>query len=176
MATSVVAAGKVRVARNKGEQLKPGMLLDPAGRPTTDPNALYQRPRGALLPFAEHKGYALAFICEILAGAVAGGRTMRPENQPLDSVTNGMLSVVIDPSRLVDRAWMLDEIRAMTAYVTASPPSKAGAPVLIPGDPERQSRTVRLREGIPVDAETWREIAAAARRFNTLVPDREGDG
>src|SRR5262249_25149470 len=32
MATSVIAMGKVRVARNKGEQLKPGTLLDGEGR------------------------------------------------------------------------------------------------------------------------------------------------
>jgi uncharacterized oxidoreductase len=58
MATSVIAMGKVRVARNKGEQLKPGILLDGAGKPMTD--------RG------EHKGYALAFVCEMLAGALCG--------------------------------------------------------------------------------------------------------
>jgi uncharacterized oxidoreductase len=41
MATSVVAMGKVRVARNKGEQMKPGILIDGEGRPTTDPGAMY---------------------------------------------------------------------------------------------------------------------------------------
>ena len=35
--------------------------------------------------------------------------------------------------------------------------------VLVPGDPERISRERRLREGIPIDATTWREIGEAAR-------------
>jgi hydroxycarboxylate dehydrogenase B len=169
MATSRIAMGKVRVARNKGETIAPDTLLDTDGNPTTDPHVMYRRPRGALLTFGEHKGYALAFICEMLAGAVTGSGTMRPERQDAESVTNGMLMIVIDPSRLVDRAWMLDEIAAMTAYVTNSPPRRPDEPVLIPGDPERANRARRLKEGVPIDDETWREIAAAARAVNVLV-------
>jgi hydroxycarboxylate dehydrogenase B len=169
MATSRIAMGKVRVARNKGQQIAADTLLDEAGEATTDPHVMYRRPRGALMTFGEHKGYALAFICEMLAGAVTGSGTMRPERQDAESVTNGMLLIVIDPARLVDRAWLIDEIAAMTAYVTASPPRLAGEPVLIPGDPERASRAARLKDGVPIDDETWREIAAAARTVNVLV-------
>jgi uncharacterized oxidoreductase len=169
MATSLIAMGKVRVARNKGEELKPGTILDQEGQPSVDPAVMYQQPRGALITFAEHKGYALAFICEILAGAVGGGRTMRPEHQDNGTTTNGMFMVVIDTSHLVDRAWMLDEIKAMTEYVTASPRRNADEPVLIPGDPERLSRAKRIAEGVPIDEETWREIAEAARGVNVRV-------
>ena len=169
MATSVIAMGKVRVARNKGEQLKPGTILDGAGRPTTDPAAMYGQPRGALRTFGEHKGYALAFVCEMLAGALCGSGTMRPERQGKGTATNGMLTIVIDPSRLIDREWLREEIAAMTPYITASPPANPDEPVLIPGDPERASRARRLAEGIPVDDETWRELAAAARTVNVLV-------
>jgi uncharacterized oxidoreductase len=169
MATSAIAMGKVRVARNKGDQLKPGILIDGAGRPTTDPGAMYRQPRGALMTIGEHKGYALAFICEMLAGALCGSGTMRPERQGAGTATNGMLTIVIDPSRLIDRNWLRDEIAAMTAYITASPPQNPDEPVLIPGDPERQMRARRLADGVPIDDETWREVAAAARTVNVLV-------
>ena len=169
MATSRIAMGKVRVARNKGEEIAPDTLLDPDGKPTTDPHVMYRRPRGALMTFGEHKGYALAFICEMLAGAVTGSGTMRPERQDAESVTNGMLTIVIDPARLTDQAWMKDEIAAMAAYITGSPPRKAGEPVLIPGDPERAKRAQRLKAGVPIDDETWREIALAARGVNVLI-------
>jgi hydroxycarboxylate dehydrogenase B len=169
MATSAIAMGKVRVARNKGEQLKPGILIDGDGKPTTDPGAMYRQKRGALLTIGEHKGYALAFVCEMLAGALCGSGTMRPERQGAGTATNGMLTIVIDPSRLIDLAWLKDEIAAMTAYITASPPQDPALPVLIPGDPERQTRARRLAEGVPIDEETWREIAEAARGVNVLV-------
>ena len=57
----------------------------------------------------------------------------------------------------------------MAGYITASPPRKAGEPVLIPGDPERANREKRLRDGVPIDDETWREIALAARGVNVLI-------
>ena len=169
MATSVVAMGKVRVARNKGEQMKPGMLLDGEGKPTTDPGAMYGQQRGALLTVGEHKGYALAFVCEMLAGALCGSGTMRPERQGRNTATNGMLMIVIDPSRLVDREWLREEIAAMTAYITASPPRNPDEPVLIPGDPERLTRAERIKNGVPIDDETWRELTVAARGVNVLV-------
>lgn len=162
MATSKVAMGKVRVAKNRGTPLAPGLVLDAAGRPSTDPRVMFENPTGAILPLAEHKGYALAFICELLAGAVGGGGTLRPQNQGQDTITNSMLAIVLDPTRLVERAWLEAEIAAITAYVTASPPRSAQEPVLIPGDPERHARVERIREGIPLDDETWSEIVAAA--------------
>ncbi|MBV9816505.1 MAG: malate/lactate/ureidoglycolate dehydrogenase [Alphaproteobacteria bacterium] len=173
MATSVIAMGKVRVARNKGEQLKPGILLDGEGRPTTDPAAMYRQPRGALRTFGEHKGYALAFVCEMLAGALCGSGTMRPERQGSGTATNGMLTIIIDPSRLIDREWLRAEIAAMTAYITASPPSRPDEPVLIPGDPERLMRAERLENGMPIDDETWRELTEAARGINVLIETRQ---
>src|SRR6266446_5101724 len=59
MATSAVAMGKVRVARNEGKQVAEGILIDPTGQPTRDPHVMYSEPRGALRPFGGHKGYAL---------------------------------------------------------------------------------------------------------------------
>ena len=60
MTTSVVAEGKVRVKRNRGEPTPRGWIIDNKGRPTTDPNDLYGPPRGGILPFggqSGHKGY-----------------------------------------------------------------------------------------------------------------------
>ena len=169
MATSVVALGKVRVARNKGQQLDAAILLDANGHPTTDPGTMFRQPRGALMTFGEHKGYALAFICEILGGALTGGGTMRPENQAAATTTNGMLTILLDPSHLVERSWLAGEIKAMTDYVTASPPINPGEKVLIPGDPERQSRLWRIAAGIPIDDETWRELIEAAKNLDVPI-------
>ena len=163
MATSVIAQGKVRVARNKGERLAPGVLIDGDGRPTTDPNALFRQPMGAILPFAEHKGYGMALLSELMAGVLSGGQTCRPEtDHEQDTILNNMLSIIMDPMRLVSREFYDGEVDATVAHVKASPPMDPDEPVLIPGDPERASLAVRSRDGIPVDDETWRELEAAA--------------
>src|SRR5258706_5588901 len=98
-ATSRIAMAKVRVAMNRGEQLKPDTLLNHHGDPTTDPTTLFAEPHGAILPFGEHKGYGLAVICEILGGALSGGLTLhvKPASR---QIINNMLSIVIDPQRL----------------------------------------------------------------------------
>jgi len=163
MATSKLAVGKVRVAANQGQKLAPGVLIDSAGRPTTDPQALFEAPSGALLPLAEHKGYALSFLCELLAGVVAGGGTLKPENQASDTITNAMLAFIVDPDRLVNPDWFRTEIEAIIDYVTASPPVGVSEPVLLPGDPERQQRAKRIAEGVPIDSATWAQISEAAR-------------
>jgi LDH2 family malate/lactate/ureidoglycolate dehydrogenase len=51
----------------------------------------------------------------------------------------------------------------------SSPPQHPNEPVLIPGDPERLTRAERIKNGVPVDDETWRELTLAARGLNVLV-------
>ena len=67
MTSTVVAEGKLAVARNKGEAVAPGTIVDKAGRPTTDPNDFYDG--GALLTIGGHKGFALNVMIDLLSGA-----------------------------------------------------------------------------------------------------------
>ncbi len=100
-ATSQVAAGKVRVANNKKVQMEEGLLIDAAGQPTTDPGVLYNPPYGAILPFGLHKGGGLAVICDLLAGALTGGRTHSPRTiKDGTDIINNMLSIIIDPASM----------------------------------------------------------------------------
>ena len=72
-ATTVVAEGKVRVARAKREALPPGCIVDKEGRPSTDPEDFYAG--GMLLPFGGHKGYGLALGAALLGGLAAIGES-----------------------------------------------------------------------------------------------------
>jgi uncharacterized oxidoreductase len=161
MATSAIAMGKVRVARNEGHLVDAGVLIDQAGKPTRDPGVMYAEPHGALLPFGGHKGYALAVVTELLAGALSGGPTIQPGNPRAGGVINNMFTVLIDPARFAGVDWLRREIDGFVEYVKASPPADPNAPVLVPGDPERLARAERTRTGIEVDATTWEEILAA---------------
>ena len=162
MATSRIALGKVRVAHNEGRQVMPGALIDEMGKPTTDPGVMYREPSGAVLPFGEHKGYGLALICEILAGAVGGAKTIQPANPRDRGILNGMLSFVLDPARLSAGDFIAAEIDAFVDYVRSAPQSDPDLPILMPGEPERIARAARSRDGIYIDATTWAQIGEAA--------------
>jgi uncharacterized oxidoreductase len=161
MATSGVAMGKVLVAKLAGKRLPEGNLIDAQGTPTNDPEVMYQEPRGSLLPFGAHKGYALAVLTELLAGAMSGGGTIQPENPRRGGIVNNMFSIVVDPARLAGVDWMRREIDGFVGYVKASPPADPAKPILVPGDPERLSRAERQRAGVPLDAATWEALVTA---------------
>ncbi|MEE4253580.1 MAG: malate/lactate/ureidoglycolate dehydrogenase [Desulfuromusa sp.] len=171
MATSKIALGKARVALNEGKPVAEGCLLSAEGEPTTDPSTLFNEPRGALTPFGDYKGFGIAFFCEMLAGALTGGGTIQPGNKANGSITNSMITFIVDPAKLVDVEWMKQEIDALTDYVLSSPPVKgAEAPVMIAGTPERLAMEQRQRSGIPIDANTWKELEESARTLG-LDPD-----
>jgi LDH2 family malate/lactate/ureidoglycolate dehydrogenase len=74
MAMSVVSGMKIVQYDKEGKKMPLGWLLDPAGNPTTDPAAFKRGAKdgGALLPFADYKGYALAVMVECLGGVLSG--------------------------------------------------------------------------------------------------------
>jgi uncharacterized oxidoreductase len=168
-ATSRVALGKVRVAYNSRKPMMDGALLDHAGKPTTNPAVMYTEPRGAVLPFGEHKGSGLALVCELLAGAIVGSPSVTSKNPPERGIINGMLSIVIDPARLSTRDSMMAEIDAMIAWVKSAAPSDPDLPVLVAGEPERIARAERMAKGIYVDDETWSQLKAIAERYQIAV-------
>jgi uncharacterized oxidoreductase len=162
MATSQSAVGKVRVAYNSGKPMPAGRLIDHQGRPTTDPKVLFEEPKGALTPAGEHKGWALGFMVEVLAGCLTGGNSFAPESPKTGAIQNNMLSILFDPARLADQSAVTRELEAYVRHMLATPPVDPAAPVLLPGDPERAYLIARRRDGVPVDDGTWAELADAA--------------
>jgi uncharacterized oxidoreductase len=146
------------VARNKGEQVPPGWIVDKLGQPTTDPADFYDG--GALLTVGAHKGSGLSIITDLLAGAVTTGRSSDPDDTIL---RNNMLSIFIAPGVYDPQGGVLREARRLIDWVTASRPALRGQPVLAPGEVERRMRAKRIIEGTPLDDTTWADIVAAAQ-------------
>jgi uncharacterized oxidoreductase len=165
IATSVVAEGKIQIARNRGEQLKPGMVIDGAGRPTTDPATFYGNPPGAIFPFGGHKGSGLSFFCEIFAGSLTGGGSSHPKNPSAIKLVNNMLSIAFDPAAFPSAAFAADVTR-LVDWVKSSSPIEQGGAVLLPGEVEEVTAADRLRGGIPLDDETMRQLRACAERLH----------
>lgn len=72
IAMSKVAGGKLHYAKAKGENIPEGWAIDSLGNPLTDPKLYHKDGGAALLPMAEHKGYGLALLVEILSGVITG--------------------------------------------------------------------------------------------------------
>ncbi len=164
-ATSVVAEGKVRVARNGGKALPPGRILDLNGAPSTNPEDLYAG--GMLLPAAEHKGYCLGLMMDLLGGILTtGGCAVLPIHQ----WGNGVLFTVynIDAFRPLDE--FLAESEQVAALMAATPPRPGVERVLLPGEPEQITAAERLERGIPIDDNTWQQLRAAGEALGVAAP------
>ncbi len=164
MSTCVIAEGKIKVALNKGEELPENAIIDGHGRPTTSPEAFYREPVGAILTISGHKGYGLSVLCEVLAGSLTGGGSSHPDNPNAKGFLNSMMSIYLDPDRLVGDAFAGD-VERLIGWVKASPPLDPGGEILMPGDPEEATRAEREVGGIPLDDMTWTQVLETAQKL-----------
>jgi len=156
-----IAEGKIRVALNRGVSVPENCIIDAEGRPTTDPKVFYANPPGAILSIAGHKGYGLAVLCEVLAGALTGGGCSNPKHA--DRVVNGMFSILLDPSHFQTDEYFAAEIQRFIAWVKSSAKTTPDGAILMPGEIEERTKVQRLRDGIDVDATTWSQIVETAK-------------
>lgn len=170
MATSAVAAGKLKVARARGKAIPVGWILDKDGRPSTDPNDYFAG--GVMLPLGgaeAHKGYALSFVVEALAAILPGlGFGVNPQGPHND----GVFMLVADPDAIRPDGAFKADVGAFARYIKETPPANGFDEVLYPGEVEYKMEQRRRQEGIPVEESTWKSVVAVAERFGLghLVP------
>ena len=171
-ATSTVAEGKVLVAQKGGKKLPADALVGPDGALSTEPGVLYgpvapgelpnpSKGPGAITAMGLHKGSGLSLACELLAGALTGSGPCGPGFD----FHNGMLSIYVDPARLDDGHGWAASVKDYIDFVHACKPADPDAPVLIPGDPERQRAADRRANGLPLPGEAWESILAAGENL-----------
>ena len=164
-ATTTIAGGKVLLARNKGDALPPGCVVDRDGTPSTNPDDYYDG--GALVQFGGHKGYAISLLVEfmgrILGAADDYGDTDRggPMFRRGASFRHvGMSIVAMDPRAFEGRTSAVEKSAKFLRKLRSAPPAIGVSEVMSPGDPERTSRIEREAAGIPIPDEVWDGIQA----------------
>ena len=164
--TAVVASGKIRVLRDRGELLPDGWILDREGRPSNRPEDYYAG--GMLLPAAAHKGYGLCILVELLAGLVTGAGSLAvPESNY--RLGNGMFMQAFDVGAFGSMDDFAALARSLADAVRETPPAEGCEEVLLPGDPERRIAEERIAGGVEVADSTWHAVADAAASVGVAV-------
>ena len=169
MTTSMVAEGKVRVKRNRGEQTPEGWILDADGKRTTDPNAFYGPPTGSILPFggrSGHKGYGLGIIVDLLAGALSGAGTTR---KPGTRIGNAALLIVLDIEQFVPQEEFAHTVTELARFVKSSALMDGFEEIILPGEIEQRQMASRQATGIFIEDETWEQITALGLKFGVGI-------
>ncbi|MDD9975121.1 MAG: Ldh family oxidoreductase [Candidatus Poribacteria bacterium] len=143
MSTAAITNGDLLVAMQGDTPIAEGLAFDPDGAPTTSADAAL---KGSVRPFGGHKGFGLALITQILAGALVNAATIPPPG------TNyGLLIIAIDPTSFVPLGQFKAEVDVLIARVKENQLESGVTEILIPGERAYRQREIHLADGIYLD-------------------------
>ncbi|MDI7260644.1 MAG: Ldh family oxidoreductase [Thermodesulfobacteriota bacterium] len=164
MSTSVVARGKIVLAKEKGEEIPEGWAINKDGEITKDPREALE---GALLPLGGPKGSGLAIMVDLLTGALAGaavGKNVKGTFDMKHEGTKGDLFMAIDPKSFTDFENFLDKVEELKDQIKHSKKAKGVKEILLPGEIEYMTKERREKEGILLTEESYKELIRLAER------------
>ena len=137
MAMSASAMGKIRMAEKLGNNIPDGWAADSEGRPTTDPSEAI---KGMLLAAAGPKGFGLAFMIDLLCGALSSGGVaseVRPLFADLDKPYNcAHFFLAINVSHFRDEDAFKGVIDSLSSDIRNSKPAPGTERIMTPGEPD----------------------------------------
>lgn len=167
-ATTAMSGVKVRNARKYNQQLPPGCAVDKHGKATTDPHRFFDG--GAFVPFGGHKGYALMMAAEYLGGMLGGSDDFVEADQGVPLFRHqGVTMIVFKADMFQPLDAFVRQADEMGRRVRAIAPAEGFEQVLVPGDPEVQTRATRRRQGIPLPDDVWQSVKEAGASVGVRV-------
>jgi LDH2 family malate/lactate/ureidoglycolate dehydrogenase len=164
---SAAAGGKLLMAAKNGEEIPLGWATDSGGRPTTDPQVGFN---GFLLPLGGHKGFGLWLLVDILCGVITGGSFQHQLKSmyryPGDPSNTAHLMIVIKPLALISKQQMKERMSDFINTIKESPMWDPDSEMLLPGEIEYRKEQERRRDGIPIPAALYDELAAIGSELN----------
>jgi ureidoglycolate dehydrogenase (NAD+) len=169
MATSAIPFNYIMNARNENRKIPDDVAYDEVGNPTEDPQAV-----AALRPMAEHKGYALAFMIDLLCGPLNGmpwGPNIGPMYEQLtDKRHLGSFVIAIDPLRFFGGMAFPKTVANMAKQARIQTASNPNEPVLVPGDDQYATEKQRTERGIPVEQGLMLQIKEWSQKLKVENP------
>lgn len=143
MSTAAITNGELLVAMQERISISEGLAFNAEGEPTT---FAAEALKGSVRPFGGHKGFGLALITQILAGALVNAATVPPPG------TNyGLLLIVLDPSIFVPLEQFKNEVDSLIERIKANRREAGVEEILIPGERAYRQREKNLMSGIRLD-------------------------
>ena len=157
MATTTVAAGKIRNKFNEGLECPPGWVVTREGLSSTDPREAAEKggfltSLGGTAEGSSYKGYGLSAMVNILSACLSGSTPITSPmhmKQPFGQDI-GHFFLALDPGLFRDPAEFRAEVAGFCDALRATRPVDADRKVMVAGDPERARAVARLRDGIPI--------------------------
>jgi len=168
MANTGVARGKIYLARQRREQIPLGWALDAEGAPTTDPDAAIG---GIILPMAQHKGYAIAALMDVLAGVLSGSQFLSGVNGPYhyDKRSGaGHFLTVYDIEAFMDREEFDSRMERFITEIKSQPLAQGCDEIFYPGEMEARASERHLRDGLRLPEDTWNDLASVAKEIGAI--------
>jgi LDH2 family malate/lactate/ureidoglycolate dehydrogenase len=163
MAATGVARGKIYLARNKGLPIPLGWAINSAGEPTTDPQEAVD---GIILPMAEHKGYAIAAMVDMLSGVLTGSGFLSNVHSPYQTAEKsncGHLMIALNIAAFQALAQFNERMEQFIAEIKAVPLAKGHDEVFYPGEMEAGNDARNRKEGIQFPDDTLADLRRIAR-------------
>ena len=166
MATSIVARGNVIAAQKAGRPIPEGWALDVEGLPTTDAAAALA---GTVLAMAGHKGSALAMMVELFSAVLSGAAVAAEVGSMYKHLDRpqqvGHFFCLFDLAAFMDVAQLKGRIDALIDRIKTLRRRPGVPEILVPGEPEHRRAEDGRRGGIPLGAETVRELETLAAEY-----------
>jgi LDH2 family malate/lactate/ureidoglycolate dehydrogenase len=165
IANTVVARGKIFLARQKGHRIPDHWALDAEGRPTSDPVAALA---GVILPMAEHKGYAIALMMDVLCGVLSGSGILTEVNSPFKTdkpSRSGHFLLALDIAAFGAREAFEARMEQMIDEVKAVPLAPGSDEILYPGELEARNEAHHARQGLELPEKTLADLRGEAARL-----------
>lgn len=172
MATTTVAAGRIRNKANEGLPTPDGWVLDKEGEPSNDPEIVakggFLTSLGGSPENSSYKGYGLAAMVNILGSCLSGATliTERPDGiRTADSNDIGHFFMAINPAVFRPAGDFEADVSLFLGHLRSTDPIDPDRPVMVAGDPQWKLAEERMRDGIPVGSgllAQLRQIAQAA--------------
>lgn len=182
-ATTTAANGKLEILQRKNKEAPLGWIQKKDGTPSTNAHEL--KDGGALIPLGSdrehgsHKGFCLGAWVDIFSAVLSGANYgpwvppfvsfLAPPTDPVgEGIGHFFGAMRVDAFRPAEefKAHMDNWIARFRSAKTIEGQEK----LIIPGDPERESEAMRLKDGIPLNGKVVEDLSELGNKMNIVFP------